>query len=228
MLQLLASGPSPYARKVRVALAEKGIPFEMTIEVPWDSDTKTKEYGNPLEKLPVLVFPKTGSEQNVNGNSAHARDIVFESSLILESLEVRYPSTPLMPSDPMDGLAVKEIQVVCDGLCDALVLLFFERMRGERQSGEWAARQTRKIHGATAWLADKAEHATNGFLVGGQFSMADIATGCALGYMGVRYADEYDWRSLFPRLAGYYDKIQERQSFKETLPVTQSFKDKVV
>lgn len=49
---------SPYARKVRITLAEKGIPFELQTEVPWDSTTKTPEY-NPLEKLPVLI-PDTG------------------------------------------------------------------------------------------------------------------------------------------------------------------------
>lgn len=53
-LDSLYSSSSPYARKVRITLAEKGIPFELQTEVPWDSTTKTPEY-NPLEKLPVLI-----------------------------------------------------------------------------------------------------------------------------------------------------------------------------
>ena len=54
MYQLLSATPSPYARKVRIALAEKGIPFELLTEVPWNKTTQTPKH-NPLEKLPVLI-----------------------------------------------------------------------------------------------------------------------------------------------------------------------------
>lgn len=55
MLRLISATPPPYARKVRIALAEKSIPFELLTEVPWDSTTQTPRY-NPLEKLPVLIL----------------------------------------------------------------------------------------------------------------------------------------------------------------------------
>lgn len=54
MYRLISATPSPYARKVRIALAEKAIPFELVTEVPWDSTTITPRY-NPLEKLPILL-----------------------------------------------------------------------------------------------------------------------------------------------------------------------------
>src|SRR5262245_28562690 len=47
--------PSPYARKVRIALAEKCIPFELVTEVPWNRTTITP-HDNPLEKLPILLL----------------------------------------------------------------------------------------------------------------------------------------------------------------------------
>jgi glutathione S-transferase len=47
MYQLISATPSPYARKVRIALMEKDIPFELLTEVPWDSTTSTPKY-NPL------------------------------------------------------------------------------------------------------------------------------------------------------------------------------------
>lgn len=53
--------PSPYARKVRIALLEKGVPFTLKTEVPWHEATETKLH-NPLEKLPVLI-PDDGDEQ---------------------------------------------------------------------------------------------------------------------------------------------------------------------
>jgi glutathione S-transferase len=52
MYRPISAAPSPYARKVRIALAEKGVPFELQTEVPWDSGTRTPAH-NPLEKLPA-------------------------------------------------------------------------------------------------------------------------------------------------------------------------------
>src|SRR5947208_17124292 len=86
-MKLISATPSPYARKVRIALAEKGLPFELVTEVPWDSTTSTPKY-NPLEKLPVLILE--------DGSS------VYESSFILQYLEWKYPETPLLPVD-VDG-----------------------------------------------------------------------------------------------------------------------------
>ena len=51
MMKLLSATPSPYARKVRIALAEKALPFELLTEVPWNADATTGKY-NPLEKCP--------------------------------------------------------------------------------------------------------------------------------------------------------------------------------
>lgn len=51
---LISATPSPFARKVRIALLEKGVPFTLQNEVPWHADTLTGLY-NPLEQLPVLI-----------------------------------------------------------------------------------------------------------------------------------------------------------------------------
>ena len=40
-MKLISATPSPYARKVRIALAEKGLAFELITEVPWNEDTRT-------------------------------------------------------------------------------------------------------------------------------------------------------------------------------------------
>lgn len=73
----------------------------------------------------------------------------------------------------------------CDGMCDALVLLFFERQREEgKRSKEWVERQARKVEGGmrvlSQWVGEE-------FLVGGKFGLADVAAGSLLGYMKVRY-----------------------------------------
>lgn len=107
---LLSATPSPYARKVRISLLEKGIPFKLQTEVPWDSDTQTPNY-NPLEKLPVLIDNATGKS-------------VYESAFILEWIEVKHKDREpkLIPADDEERLQVKEIEVVADGSCCSLSL----------------------------------------------------------------------------------------------------------
>ena len=210
MLQLISATPSPYARKVRIALAEKGIPFELLTEVPWNDTTSTPKF-NPLEKLPVLILE--------DGSS------VYESSYILQYLELKYPATPMLPADVDGILAARKLEVLCDGVCDALVLTFFERMRGEGASPEWTARQRRKIDGGVkemARLVGKGDWA-----VGDRFSLGDIAAGTLVGYMAVRFP-ELPWRTQYPDLAALSNRLEQRPSFKNSVPSAQKITDKIV
>ena len=211
MLRLISATPSPYARKVRIALAEKAIPFELRTEVPWDSGTMTPQY-NPLEKLPVLLL-EDGSA-------------VYDSRFILEFLEAKFPTPPMLPADIDNRLAARQFEVLCDGICDAFVLLFWERHRmSEHQSQEWMARQQRKIDGGLAALAAIA--GTKEFLIGDRFGLADIAAGSALGYLSVRWP-EYGWRMRYPDLAIFSDRLEQRASFRASVPYPQVISDKVV
>jgi len=210
MYRLISATPSPYARKVRIQLAEKGIPFELITEVPWNSDTQTPRF-NPLEKLPVLLLPDGGS--------------VFESRYIGEWIEMRHPHPPLMPSD-IDGiLAVKRYEVIADGACDALVLMFFENSRDpDKRSEPWFARQRRKLEGALRELSRMIDG--RAFCHGNRLTMADIATGALLRYLSVRWPED-DWRERHPDLAAYSDRLEQRPSFANTRPVPQMIRDRV-
>lgn len=211
MLRLISATPSPYARKVRIALQEKCIPFQLETEVPWDSTTNTPKY-NPLEKLPVLIMD--------NGKA------VYESDYILEYLEAKFPNPPLLPGDIDLRLDARQVEVICDGVCDAFVLLFFERHRDpEHQSQPWMARQLRKIDGGVAALARIA--GDKEFVIADRFTLADIALGTLTKYLSVRWPD-YAWRDRHPNLAAYSDRMEQRASFRDTVPVPQVFKDKIV
>lgn len=210
MFKLISATPSPYARKVRIALAEKNLPFELQTEVPWDQGTQTPKY-NPLEKLPVLITE--GGEG------------IYESSYILQWLELKHPDPRLMPRD-MDGiLLARKFEVLCDGVCDAVVLTFFERMRGETQSQEWLARQRRKIEGGVREMARLI--GDRQFAVGDAFTLGDVAAGTALGYLRVRFA-EFNWMSLYPNLDAYTARLDTRPSFAASVPYPQTIRDKVV
>ena len=210
-MRLISATPSPFARKVRVALAEKGIPFELLTEVPWNDDTSLPKY-NPLEKLPVLL-PDGGNP-------------VFQSSYILEWLERRYPQPPLLPRDDDGILAHKRLEVIADGICDAVILILFERMRPEGQRSEpWIMRQQRKVEGGVAALAKSVGHRR--FAVGDIFGLADVAIGSVLGYLVVRYP-QLEWRALYPDLSIYADGLFARPSFAASIPSAQTIRDRVV
>jgi glutathione S-transferase len=211
MYKLISATPSPYARKVRIALAEKQIPFELITEVPWDRTTATPQH-NPLEKLPILIL--------ADGSS------IYESSFILQYLELKHPETPLLPADVDGMIAARRFEVLADGVCDAFVLSFFERMRPEAmQSPEWIARQRRKIDGGVAEMARLI--GDREFAVGDQFGLGDIAVGTALGYLSVRFP-EFEWRRLYPNLAAFCGRMEGRASFEGSIPVPQKISDKVV
>ncbi len=210
MYQLISATPSPYARKVRIALAEKGLPFELLTEVPWDSTTTTPRY-NPLEKLPILLLG--------DGSS------VYESSYILQYLELKHPQVPLVPKDIDGHLAARKLEVLCDGVCDAVVLSLFEKMRAGNGSPEWLARQRRKIEGGVAEMARLVGQRQ--WAVGKAFSLGDIAVGTAAGYVSLRYPD-LAWRTLHPDLAVLCERLAQRKSFTDSMPVAQTISDKVV
>lgn len=211
MMKLLSATPSPYARKVRVALAEKAVEFELVTEVPWNADTATPDH-NPLEKLPVLILDDG--------------EAVFESDFILEWLEAKYPDPPLYPDNSDMRLAARRFEVVADGVCDAFVLHVFERMRdADKQSQAWMDRQARKIEGG---IRDLAAHVSpTGFCVGDAFTIADIAVVTVMQYLDRRYP-ECEWRSLYPALADAVERLVDRPSFAATMPVPQSISASVV
>lgn len=208
MYRLISATPSPYARKVRIALLEKGVPFELVTEVPWNSDTATPQY-NPLEKVPVLIAP--------DGTS------VFESRYVLEWIEAKHPEPPLAPKSIDDLLAMKRYEVIADGACDALVLLFIERSRAH-PSPEWSARQRRKSDGALKELSRAIGDRT--YCVGDRLSYADLAVVSLLGWLRVRMP-EYGWEKTYPNLATYADRLEARPSFRATVPSAQVIRDRV-
>jgi glutathione S-transferase len=211
MMQLISATPSPYARKVRIVLAEKGIPFELVTEVPWNSTTATPKY-NPLEKLPVLILD--------DGSS------VYESRFILEWIEAKYPTPPMWPKDVDGMLFARRTEVVVDGTCDALVMLFWERHRPvEQQSTEWKARQMRKVEGGLRAIAEWV--GTKEFILNDTFGLADVAAGTLCRYLDVRFPD-YPWRQTHPALSDYSDRLEQRPSFMGSVPVPQKISDKVV
>ena len=204
-MKLLSATPSPYARKVRIALHEKDIPFELVTEVPWNAGATAPRY-NPLGKIPVLILDDG--------------ECFYESRFILEYLELRFPQPALYPRDVKQLLAAKRLEVLADGACDAIVLVFMERQRPEaHRSTPWLARQQAKIGAAVDEIARRIK-AGSDYAVGDAFSLGDIAVGTLLQYMELRYPEQ-PWRH-HAHLETLAQRLWERPSFRDTVPVRQS------
>ena len=114
------------------------------------------------------------------------------------------------------------------GICDALVLNLWEGRRDEeKQSKPWQARQTRKVEGGLRTLAEWVDASKGGYLIGNSLTLADIALVSLLGFMVVRFPGHH-WETTYPQLKAYFDKLDQRESFANTRPSPQVFRDPVV
>ena len=201
MLKLIASLTSPYARKVRIALAEKKIEYTLLEESPWDAGNTVSEH-NPLGKIPVLLME--------DGMS------LFDSRVIVEYLDAVSPVSRLIPEPSRQRIAVKRWEALSDGICDAAATIVLEHKRpAAQQSAEWIARQQRKVTLGVAELAR--ELGERSWCSGEGYTLADIAAGCALGYLDLRHPS-LDWRAEHPNLARVAEKLARRTSFADTAP----------
>jgi glutathione S-transferase len=202
-MKLIGALTSPYVRKVRIVMAEKRLDFQMELEDVWNNDTIMKS--NPLGKVPTLVM---------EGGEA-----VFDSRVIVEYIDTLSPVGKLIPDRGRERTEVRTWEALADGVMDAAILARLEQKwagRAEAQrSPAWIDRQMDKVHASLSamskGLGDKP------FCSGIHFSLADIATGCALGYLDFRFS-HIDWRSQYPNLAKLEAKLAQRQSFIDTLP----------
>lgn len=203
-MKLLGSNTSPYVRKVRVVMLEKKLDYQFVEEDVWSSATTITD-SNPLGKVPCLVM---------EGGEA-----VFDSRVIVEYLDTLSPVGKLIPNQGRERAEVKTWEALADGLIDAAILARLEATWSGRtepqRSLPWIERQMVKIHATlkamSIGLADKS------FCSGIHFSLSDVAVGCALGYLDLRFA-AIDWRGSYANLAKLQEKLALRTSFAETYP----------
>ena len=201
-MKLIGSSASPFVRKVRIVLAEKKLECELIMEDVWSPDT-TIQTTNPLGKVPCLIMDDNSS--------------LYDSRVIAEYIDTLTPVSKLLPSNGRERAAVKCWEALADGILDAAILVRLELMLRPKnlQSEDWIARQMRKVHVGLKTMSH--DLGDNAFCCGGHYSLADVSGGCALGWLTFRFPD-IEWRSDYPNLAHYFDKLSERASFKETVP----------
>jgi glutathione S-transferase len=202
-MKLIGSTTSPYVRKVRVVMAEKKLDFQFVLEDVWGQDDILKS--NPLGKVPCLVL---------DGGEA-----VFDSRVIVDYLDTLSPVGKLIPASGRERIEVKTWEALADGLLDASILARLEATwpgrTAAQRSQAWIDRQMSRVDAAIQsmgqGLGDKP------WCCGIHFTLADIAVGCALGYLDFRFP-QIDWRTPHGNLARLHDKLLTRTSFADTAP----------
>ncbi len=203
-MKLIGSSSSPYVRKVRIVMAEKKLDYNYVTDNVWSGDSRISE-SNPLGKVPCLIM--------------EGAEALFDSRVIVEYLDTLSPVGKLIPTVGRERAEVKTWEALADGVLDASVMARLEatwdgRTKAQR-SQAWIDRQLDKVHASVKAMAkglgDKP------FCAGIHLSLADIAVGCALGYLDFRFP-QITWRSDYPNLSKLQDKLMLRPSFADTVP----------
>ncbi len=200
MMILRSAVPSPFGRKVKIAMAilELGDRIEFK---PADTNAGEEElfHQNPLGKIPVLVL-EDGST-------------LFDSRVILEYLDELAGGGRIVPKGDPRFPALR-LQALADGIMDAAILQIYEkRFRPEEiQYQPWVDRQAGKVARALASLE------TEPPIMGKPPHVGHIALACALGYLDFRF--EGHWRDGHPKLVGWLDAFAGTvPAFEATRPV---------
>ena len=200
MMKLLSSPMSPYGRKVKIALAMKGLKKEVevvTVDTNIPNNPEIKP--NPLAKIPALVLN--------DGMS------IYDSHVICEYLDGLAPSPVLFPKGGTERFRTLTLGALGDGILDAALLLVYEkRFRPEEKwHAPWQERQQGKIDGAL----DHLEQAPPAW--GASPDYGHLTLACALGYLDFRH--EGKWRAGRPKLVAWLDKFAAAvPAFEETRP----------
>ncbi|MGH0031904.1 MAG: glutathione S-transferase family protein [Myxococcota bacterium] len=138
---------SPYGQKVKIALAEKGVPFQAPLPQDIGSGSASGDFAqaSPRGEVPALV--------DTDGTR------VFDSTVILEYVEDRWPDPPLLPASPAERARVRMLEDVMDTHFEAITWGLSEIEYFGRATGELAERMKAKaaeqMAGWMGWLASQ-------------------------------------------------------------------------
>jgi glutathione S-transferase len=211
----LYSGPiSLFTAKVRIALAEKGLPYER-VEVgyslqnaylPHHSDVARL---NPKGEVPVLVDGEL---------------VAYDSTIILEYLEDRYPDRALYPTNPADRARCRQLEAFGDEiLFPDLWTLIEEVIYG----GKTDSPDLRQIADAQKNISEHHSHLDRQFRKGDylvrEFSVADITNFIFVNAAAMLGAPVGDG---FARLETWLERVAERPAVKAEIAAMQEFLQK--
>jgi glutathione S-transferase len=199
-VKLYFAAPSPFARKVRVLIAEKGLQdIEQEAVDPFSLPPELVAV-NPLSKVPVLVLE--------NGSA------VYDSPVICEYLDSISDSPALIPRTGATRWTVLRRQALADGLMDTALSLALEinRRPEQERSSQWIERWCATLRRSIDALEEEIP------TFGRRIDMSHIAAGCALAYLDLRTSAHIAWRDGCPDLSAWFASFDQRASMRSTQP----------
>ena len=200
-MNLLGSDTSPYTRKARLVLLEKGLPHAYVVAPPREPGSPVPQH-NPLGRVPTLLLD--------DGTA------VFDSPVICEYLDTLNDRPILIPrSDPLARMRVRRWEALADGIMDSAVVIRLESLRpAEKQDPPTLALHGNAISRALAlaerWLGGRS------WCQGESLTLADLALVSALLYLDLRQP-ERDWRGQHPGLADWVAPMLRRDSVRTSI-----------
>ena len=185
---------SPYVRKVRVALAHKGIEYNNTQQSPFGAPDEFVAK-SPMSKIPCweegeLILP--------------------DSSVILGYLEHRYPDPPLLPAEPGKRARALWFEEYADTrMGECIPAVFFQRvvmpniLKWETDKAAVALLLEKKVPEVLDYLSSCL--GDDEFMVGGEFSIADIAI--TSPFVNFMLAGEKVDANRWPEFASYVQRV---------------------
>ena len=193
---------SPFARKVRIVLRERGLSGqveEVETSVSPVAPNADLARSNPLVKIPALILD--------DGTT------LFDSRVVCEYLDTVGSAPRLFPAAGPERWNALRLQSLCDGILDAAVISRYElAVRPEAlRWKDWIAGQRTKIDGGV----DALEREQPSW--GQAFGIGQIGAACVLGYLDFRFPD-IAWRASHPGLAAWFEGVSKRPSVRDTTP----------
>lgn len=203
--KLMGANVSPFVRKVRALLAEKGIAYDYEPVSPFAPPAGWRDI-SPLGKIPALL----------DGGK-----VINDSSVICQYIERKSPATPLLPRDDDGFIQAIWLEEFVDGGMSPVAggKIFFPLVvqpKVSRQAPDDAVRAAAAKAVAEElpvfWAYLEGQLGGNEFFIGNALSLADIAV--ASIHVNLRHARVAVDATAFPRLAAFIDRMFARPSFK--------------
>lgn len=207
-LVLLGGSVSPFVRKVRVVLGEKGLDYTHEQVNPFGPPPGWREI-SPLGKIPAF---KDGDR------------VVNDSSVICQYIERRFPKPSLYPADDGDFARALWLEEFADGGLTPVIgprfflALVLRPLISQKPADEAAEAEAKKaFETETPPLFDYLEKTLGDeeFFVGGRLSIADIAV--ASPFVNLRHAGYAPERKKYPRLRAFLDRMWKRPTFQKAI-----------
>jgi glutathione S-transferase len=197
-MKLIGSPASPFVRKVRVLLIEKGHgDVEVEMHDPWSNSPELLAL-NPLSRVPALVLS--------NGV------VFYDSKMIVDYIESTMPGPRFIPESGAARWYVLQAQAHADNLLDIGIRSLLERRRpAEKQIKDKIMRDELAVaRGITSM----------GKIIKGldtRLNLGHISLAVALGWVDFRLP-HIKWREKQPSLSAWYQDMRLRPSMQSTAP----------